>query len=89
MKMTQQEQMIAALKTLGRHEIKRTHKYIVFNHPTREDCHVYLGKSGSCRVGKTVADSIPSAKLKMFLLEVSRICDWRDCSYLVGKWRVH
>lgn len=67
MKVTLQEQYINALINLGEREVKRTHKKIVFSR--KEGGHYYLGKSGSLRVGYTVAGSIPgSSKLKERLL---------------------
>lgn len=70
MRLTLQEQFITALVNFGEREIKRTFKKIVFSR--KEGGHYYLGKSGSLRVGATIAGSIPvSAGFKQRLLNSS------------------
>ncbi len=58
-KKTFQERFIAALTAEGYERIisVRTHKYVVFRRDA--EYYYYLGKSGSLRIGRTVATSIP------------------------------
>lgn len=60
---------------LGKKQVKSTPKYNVWEYPGRliegeKPKYLYLGSSGSCRVGHTSADSIPSS--------------WKDV--LLKKW---
>jgi len=65
---TLQERFVAALQAKGLHEVKRTHKYIVFIRDQGLG-YYYIGKSGSLRMGSTVAQSIPcSNRFKAELL---------------------
>jgi hypothetical protein len=65
---TLRERFIAALTLEGYQQVEsRSSKYIVFKRT--EGSFWYVGKSGSLRVGATIAGSIPaSEKAKQFLL---------------------
>ncbi len=57
---TLQERFIAALTAKGYKRVKETHRYIVFCKDA--EFYYYVGRSGSLRVGRTVAHSIPAPK---------------------------
>lgn len=64
---TLREKYIEALKLEGYKQIKETHKYIVFQRSG--DSYWYIGRSGSLRVGRTIATSVPvNEKAKSFFL---------------------
>lgn len=66
-KQTLQERYIAALIKRGEREVKRTSRYVVFTSGMHQ--FFYIGKSGSLRVGATIANSFPvSDKYKTKLL---------------------
>lgn len=65
---TLREKYIEALTKVGCVEIKRTSKWIVFNR--NQSGFYYIGKSGSLRVGTSVAASIPvNSTFKSLLLQ--------------------
>lgn len=66
-------QLERALVARGyRHDPKnRSPKRIILRHPDDPERNIYLGKRGSCRIGRTIASSIPiSPALRRNLLEV-------------------
>lgn len=64
---TLREKYIDALVKLGEQQVKVTHKYVVYS--CKHGGYYYVGKSGSLRIGQTVAGSIPASdtRKKMML----------------------
>jgi len=58
--MTKQEQLIAALETLGYERVpdQKTRKYVVFRDPTAvKDTLFYVGKQGAVRIGGPLSNT--------------------------------
>lgn len=70
---TLRDRFVLALTHMGEKEVKKTHKYLVFTKDKGvNNSHYYIGKSGSLRIGPTVAGSLPvSSKFKIKLLEIA------------------
>jgi hypothetical protein len=69
--MTQQEKLIRGLLALGRFEVKRTHRYVIFTR--REGGFYYVGKNGALRSGNNVTDSLPcSTHIKLKIMECGK-----------------
>lgn len=73
---------IIALTNRGEKQVKRTNKWVMFTrskmilYDKPSEGFYYIGKSGSLRVGKTVADSVPmSDKVKKMLLDEANSVD--------------
>lgn len=67
--LTLRDKYVEGLKKLGEVECKRTAKWIVYSR--KAGGHYYLGKSGSLRIGATVAGSIPAhSKFKCQLMGI-------------------
>lgn len=67
-KRTLKERMIAAILANGGKQVKVSTKTVIMTLPTLPDTFLYLGNSGSLRVGKTKTTSIPYDRLKAKLL---------------------
>lgn len=73
MKHTIQQKIVAALENSDvaeRNYSNQSSRYIIFDTKANPDIHLYVGKKGAVRIGRTISSSIP--------VQSHRITEWID-----------